>query len=171
MFPKKHLSTLGITEKSEQNAIANIAYTDWGDNQRIGFESPTNYWPKMTDAMEETQLDHQNFHHALPLGWESMDYEIFKEQRRILIAKVVQKAFHKIGASSASHSKATSIRDMISRNETDNLEFKSSARWCYNTSEKKPYVEHAILKTVCGFANANGGYLICLLYTSDAADE
>lgn len=52
------------------------------------------------------------------------------------------------------------ILDLLSKNESDQLEFKSTLRWDLKTSSLNLKLEGAILKTVAAFTNANGGNLL-----------
>lgn len=52
------------------------------------------------------------------------------------------------------------IKSEIRTGEGKHLEFKQTLSLCMREKQKKDYVEHAILKTLCGFMNTDGGVLL-----------
>ena len=52
------------------------------------------------------------------------------------------------------------IKSEIRTGEGKYLEFKQTLSLCMREKQKKEYVEHAILKTLCGFMNTDGGVLL-----------
>lgn len=50
--------------------------------------------------------------------------------------------------------------ELIKAGETEHVEFKSSLRWNKHTNKKDQAIEHAILKTLAGFMNSEGGTLL-----------
>lgn len=52
------------------------------------------------------------------------------------------------------------IDDLISKGESDEVEFKSSARWDYREGKQNKVMESVIAKTIAGFLNGNGGIVI-----------
>jgi predicted HTH transcriptional regulator len=102
--------------------------------------------------------------HALPVGWEKMEYGEFLEARRKLMAKVIREGFEHIaeGAQGKSlleddHVTAT---ELVALGETTRCEFKSTLRVNLHTNEHDKKMEHACLKTVAAFLNSHGGYLL-----------
>lgn len=61
---------------------------------------------------------------------------------------------------SAEHRKISVVTELISRGESDNLEFKSTFRWDIRQNKKNPAIEHASLKTMAAFMNSDGGDLL-----------
>lgn len=98
LFPKNYLKRLGITTTKRVNQVANFAPTDRETNQIITDRCPSEYWPVLVADRNITGkvLERQQFWHALPDGWESMDYEEFLKQRRRAMALVVHKAFRRL---------------------------------------------------------------------------
>jgi hypothetical protein len=97
LFPRKYLESKGITDTRRVNQIANMAYVEWPENIDISDTPPSYYWPRFANQFSAEDL----FHHALPPGWEHMEYEEFLEERRKLIAQVIRRGFESIGASPA----------------------------------------------------------------------
>ncbi len=93
LFPKAYLANRGITDKRHINTIANMVFVDWPDNAAIGAKNPREYWPVLSDRMKPEQRRRQMYWHALPPGWEQLDYAEFLEKRRKLIARVVKDGF------------------------------------------------------------------------------
>ncbi len=51
-------------------------------------------------------------------------------------------------------------RELIHQGENEHVEFKSTLRWNTYTNKKDAAIEHAILKTIAAFLNAEGGVLL-----------
>jgi hypothetical protein len=192
LFPRAYLNKLGIRSLRDTNQIANFALVEWPDNVNISDSPPSEYWPKLADRLSPDELDEMVYWHALPPGWESMTYEKFVGERRRLMANVVKDAFIELlgddarvdfeilaehqaadpGISAAlsipSEERASALTELIARGESATLEFKSSARWSYQTNTRDRSVEEAVVKTVAGFMNARGGTV--LLGVSDDGD-
>lgn len=99
LFPKEYLRTLGIDENRDMNQIANFALVEWNDNIAISDSPPSDYYPKYASRFKENELREMCFWHALPDGWENMEYQKFLEQRRKLIAQVTKKGFQELMSS------------------------------------------------------------------------
>ena len=160
LFPKAHLASVGVTARNQVNAIANMAFLDWLDNAAIGVDSPLEYWPAMTGDMDADQLARQRYWHALPVGWEQLDYPTFIERRRSLIARVVRDGFERLRDKKATISPSPTLADLLAVGESQTVEFKSTGRWNLYTGQADRKMEHVITKTVCGFLNAEGGTLL-----------
>ena len=95
LFPKGYLKTKGITVTKRVNQVANLAPTDSATNKTIGHRSPSEYWPQLVNDRNITgeMLKNQQFWHALPPDWESMDYGEFLDKRRRDMARVTKEAF------------------------------------------------------------------------------
>ena len=159
LFPKKYLNGLGITGRRQQNAIANMAFLDWPENIKIGGDSPLDYWPQMVDAIDADRLAKQRYWHALPIGWEQLDYEDFLEKRRKLIGEVTREGFERLWEDKPAEVPG-GIAELIEAGESQIVEYKSTARWNVRAEMADRKMEHVIVKTVCGFLNADGGSLL-----------
>ena len=158
LFPKNYLASLGVAGVRQVNAIANMAFLDWYENVAISDDAPSAYWPVMSAKMDGDRLRRQVRLHALPVGWEQLDYPTFLERRRGLIASVVREGFETLWGSKPAQE--ASIADVIAAGESQMIEFKSTARFNLHTKAADPKLEHVIVKTVCGFLNAEGGTLL-----------
>jgi hypothetical protein len=93
LFPKGYLKELGITGRRETNQIANYALVEWSDNIAISDRSPADYFPEYARRFPEDELEQMMKWHALPVGWEEMEYSQFLAERRKLIAEVIREGF------------------------------------------------------------------------------
>ena len=160
LFPKAHLASQGFESVREQNAIANMAFIDWPENVLARGSDPQEYWPAMAGGMEPDRLERQVYWHALPVGWEQLDYPTFLIRRRDRIAGVVRKGFERLSEHGGSSSDRSSLGDILTVGESQRVEFKSTARWNVRAARRDTKMEHVIVKTVCGFMNAEGGKLL-----------
>ena len=159
LFPKAYLAAKGVTITRQVNAIANMAFLDWPENATIGANDPMEYWPAMSGAMDPERLRRQVQWHALPVGWEQLDYPAFLDRRRDLIAHVVREGFDRLWDDRAVEPSPT-LEDLLALGESQTLEFKATARWNVRAERPDKKMEHIITKTVCGFLNAEGGTLL-----------
>lgn len=99
LFPVAWLSGRGIRDRRRQSQIANLAHVGWYENSAIGAQAPAKYVPRLRDQL---QLDDDRWgrmcaEHALPVGWESMEYEEFLVERRKRMADMIRVAFRQLG--------------------------------------------------------------------------
>jgi len=160
LFPKKHLSSLDITGIRQQNSIANMAFLDWPENIKISGDSPLDYWSTMSQNIDAERLKQQCYWHALPVGWEQLDYQVFLERRRLLIAQVTKDGFERLWDDKPHAEVSTGLAERLAAGESQTLEYKSTARWNVRAEMQDKKMEHVIVKTVCGFFNADGGVLL-----------
>ncbi len=161
LFPKAFLAAKGVTTTRQINAIGNMAFLDWPENAAISADDPLVYWPAMTSGIDTDRMKRQTYWHALPVGWEQLDYSTFLERRRDLIAKVVRDGFDRLwGDEGGSAEHSSTLADLLAGGESQTVEFKSTARWNVHTNQADKKMEHVITKTVCGFLNGEGGTLL-----------
>ena len=99
LFPRAYLrSQLKVTDNREINQIANMALVEWADNIAISDDAPAIYWPAQLSAknLPGGMLNRQQYWHALPRGWQDMDYQAFLAERRKLMAQVTRDAYGKL---------------------------------------------------------------------------
>lgn len=163
LFPKKHLAELGIHDSTRTNQIANMAFVEWPDNASIGRQGPSEYWPDLSARLSPERLKRHMYWHALPVGWDQLDYDTFLEKRRKKIAQVVQAGFATLslaGSDAATEPATRTTAELVAAGESLSVEFKSSARWNVRAAQADKRMEQVILKTVAGFMNAEGGTVI-----------
>lgn len=160
LFPKSYLKTKGVTGTRQVNTIANMAFLFWPDDSDVGSDGPMEYWPALSSRLKADQLQRQVEWHALPVGWEQLDYADFLEKRRVLIARVTREGFERLWADPDRNHSHSTLADLLAAGESQTVEFKSTARFNMHTGQADKKLEHVITKTVCGFLNAEGGKLL-----------
>jgi hypothetical protein len=74
LFPRDYLVKLGYHKDIVRNR-ANFTYVDYGNNIYISNDAPTSYVPKYRADMGEDEYRRNCHEHALPEGFENMEYE------------------------------------------------------------------------------------------------
>ncbi len=167
LFPKAYLTRIGINDTVKQNQIANYAFVEWPDNAKIGNSPPSEYFPPLFTELTPRQQKQARFWHALPDGWEKMDYREFLQRRSVRIADVVRVAFNKLRTGQLPEEEnllppnvpERSVKDLLAEGETENVEFKSSAYYSYKPDVPERVITESVLKTIAGFLNTGGGTL------------
>ncbi|MCC8106184.1 MAG: DUF262 domain-containing protein [Clostridiales bacterium] len=96
IFPKHYLETIGYNNDRDRNQIANFTYLDYATNIDISDTPPTEYVSRYREKLGEEGYKTACSQNALPEGFENMEYQDFLNQRRILMAQIVQKAYKKL---------------------------------------------------------------------------
>ena len=98
LFPKGFLKNLGITAVRQTNQIANMALLEWPQNINIKDDAPSDYVSRIMQGGQFTDEEQRCFAHwhALPEGWEHMNYDAFLPKRRQLMAHVIREGFERI---------------------------------------------------------------------------
>jgi predicted HTH transcriptional regulator len=77
------------------------------------------------------------------------------------MARIVRDGFERLWSDQPSgQPRATELADLIAAGESQTVELKSSARWNYKGGLHDRKMEHIIVKSVCGFLNAEGGSIV-----------
>lgn len=160
LFPKNYLKNFGISQVRDTNQIANYALVEWHENLSISDTPPSEYYPKYQELLGEEQMKLHIYWHALPVGWETMTYQDFLIARRKLMAGVIRDGFKRLNKGEVIVERPKSLEDMVAQGEGYYSEFKSTLRVNLHTGQKDSKMEHAVLKTICGFLNSEGGTLI-----------
>lgn len=98
-----------------------------------------------------------------PDNWEHLEYREFLEKRRELMAQVIAEAYATLIASEIeqdAEAGAFDLSQVVINGESEAVELKSTIRTNLHTGTKDPRMELAVLKTLAGFLNTNGGTLI-----------
>jgi hypothetical protein len=161
LFPKAYLNLQGITDSRDTNQIANFTMVEWGDNAKISEKAPVEYVPELSKRFSSKEMEQMRYWHALPEGWEAMDYGKFLKQRRDMMAKVISDAYELLAKDGpAKAADLVSIADLVAKGEGTSIEFKGTLRINLHTGEKDPRMEMGILKTIAAFLNSHGGTLV-----------
>ena len=126
--------------------------------------------PSVIDSMLEkyqckTQADYERAIHEIIqeialLGlWRSKFFEQFLEVRRKMLAGELNNFLNNITVTEEVETQI-SMDEMIAEGESEELEFKSSLRWNYQTELVDKKLETVILKSISAFSNGEGGTLI-----------
>jgi hypothetical protein len=104
LFPASWLQARGIRERRRVNQIANLADVGWYENSDIGSRGPAEYVPRLRQklSVDDDRWGRLCAEHALPLGWESMNYEEFLRERRRRMADIVRVAYRQLGGEPSS---------------------------------------------------------------------
>jgi len=99
LFPTIWLHSHGIRERRSTNQVANLADVGWHENNVIGGRGPAEYVPRLRQnlAIDDDRWGRLCAEHALPLAWESMEYEEFLRERRRRMADIIRVAFRQLG--------------------------------------------------------------------------
>ncbi len=99
LFPEAWLHARGIRERRRVNQVANLADVGWHENSVIGGRGPAEYVPRLREKLNigDDRWGRLCAEHALPLGWESMEYEEFLRERRRRMADIIRVAFRQLG--------------------------------------------------------------------------
>ena len=99
LFPTSWLRSHKTIDRRRINQVANLADAGWHENTTISGQSPPVYVPRLRDQLviDENRWGRMCAEHALPLGWERMDYEEFIRQRRARMAELIRIAFRQLG--------------------------------------------------------------------------
>ena len=162
LYPKAHLATLNITDTRETNQIANYAYVEWGDNNKIADQSPVDYLSQLRARFTRSELVDMYHYHALPENWEQMDYHTFLEQRRELMAQIIREGYQRlvVGSELKPETEIFDLSFIIDYGESESVEFKATLRTNLHTGATDTRMEMAVLKTLAGFLNTGGGTLV-----------
>lgn len=96
LFPRSYLNKIGVQDKREINQVANFTLVEWRDNTSISDRPPAEYAPKYEREFSAEELTAMYQHHALPRGWYEMEYRVFLEHRRRLMANVIREGYERL---------------------------------------------------------------------------
>ena len=96
LFPKAWLERNGFPEPMQINQIANRAHIEWPENTRIGATPPKDYIPRLRKDFSEAAWGRMCLDHALPQGWENLDYQEFLAARRDLMAALIRRGMERL---------------------------------------------------------------------------
>lgn len=168
LFPKAHLAGLGKTQR-ETNQIANYALVEWGDNAKISKDTPEKYVPVLSKSFSPHELLEMYRWHALPDGWESMEYAAFLERRRELMAKVIRSGYEQLVGPAHAHAMPIDLTALVKGGEGATTEFKSTLRTNLHTGKADPKMEFTVLRTIVGFLNSPSGGTLIIGVADDGA--
>ncbi|MBD5511323.1 MAG: DUF262 domain-containing protein [Lachnospiraceae bacterium] len=93
IFPKHYLEEIGYDNDRERNQIANFTYLDYTTNIDISDAPPAEYVGRYREKLGEEGNKLACAQNALPENFEQLSYPDFLNQRRLLMAQIVKKAY------------------------------------------------------------------------------
>ena len=93
IFPKHYLEQIGYTNDRDRNQLANFTYLDYVTNIDISDKAPADYVNDYRQKLGDDGYKKTCEQNALPENFENMEYPVFLEKRRQLMAQVVRKAY------------------------------------------------------------------------------
>jgi hypothetical protein len=160
LFAKDYLREQGITATRTVNKIANLTVMERSGSAGPEAKSPHEHWPTYAAMTEPRVLERMQDWHALPPGWESMEFEQFLSARRKLMAQVVREGFEQLRRPERTDFAPLSTQELIAAGESETVEFKATALRDLHTGEPDRNNARKTLRTIAGFGNAKGGTLL-----------
>lgn len=96
IFPKHYLEQIGYKNDRDRNQIANFTYLDYATNIEIRDAPPSDYVTRYRAKLGEEAYKQACEQNALPANFETLEYPEFLRQRRMLMSKIIRKAFEKL---------------------------------------------------------------------------
>jgi hypothetical protein len=93
LFPRAWLEKHGVDDLKQINQMGNFALLEWPDNIAIGERPPYEYASEIKSRFSEPDWDTMQSLHALPEGWEKMEYPEFLLSRRQRMADIIRRGF------------------------------------------------------------------------------
>jgi hypothetical protein len=93
LYPRAWLEQQGLNDLKIINQMANFALLEWPDNLAISDTPPSEYAPKIQRRFSEVEWRNMHELHALPDGWQQMEYSVFLNERRKQMAAIVRRGF------------------------------------------------------------------------------
>jgi len=159
IFPKNRLEKIGYYQTSEKqkmvNEIANRAFLTAKANKEISNSEPIQYLEKVKEKYPNAL--EQQFVPKNEEYWKLDAFELFLKKRRKKIADEINNFMEHLIDDEIIKVK---IADLIKKEESNNLEFKSTFSWDIKENKIDKDLKFNVLKSVVGFMNSNGGTLL-----------
>lgn len=96
IFPKHYLSKIGYEKDRDRNQVANFTYLDYNTNIYISDKAPEEYVSDFRNKLADDEFRKTCAQNAIPDNFESMEYMDFLQQRRMLMAHIVKRAYARL---------------------------------------------------------------------------
>lgn len=83
-------------DKAKINQIANLTFLEFEDNIEISDADPNKYYSMVKKRFTDEEISEMLKQHAIPDNFYQLEYEVFLQKRRMLMAQIIRKAFNKI---------------------------------------------------------------------------
>lgn len=165
IFPESRLYKEGGFNSKDRkdiykvNEIANLAFLTQKANLKASNNLPSVYLPQVLEKYPSALKG--QFVPEDPRLWEIENYDAFLEERRKLLADGINEFMQGLlEVNKRSEADPRDIASIIRGGESAKVEFKSSMRWDRQLLKVNKAIEMAILKTIAGFLNTDGGILL-----------
>lgn len=165
VFPRKWCIENGV-EWQKRDSIVNKTPLSAQTNRSLGGRAPSAYLASIEewDEVVGDRLDSiVRTHHIHPPSLRADDFDGFFDRRFGALASLIEEAMGKSVHRSeinAEDEAGEAIRQLVDRGESQSCEFKSTGRVNLRSGEQDPRIEWAVLKSIAGFMNADGGTLL-----------
>lgn len=174
VFPVAWCERNGVP-RADADSIVNKTTIDARTNRRIGGAAPSTYLPRLEsrEGIAPHDVDAILRSHDIdPVALRADDFPAFFTARFDRLLKQIEDATGKpvnraadgsdnpYAAQETPAEVAKEILRVIAGGESKVVEFKSTGRKNRHTGDKDPAMEHAVLKSVAGFMNTDGGTLL-----------
>ncbi len=96
LYPRGWLERGGVTDLKVINQVANYSLLEWPENIAISDHPPSSYVPMLRERFAPDDWERMHDLHALPMGWELLEYDVFLTKRRELMAGIVRRGFESL---------------------------------------------------------------------------
>ena len=159
IFPRNLLEKRGYYQTYEKqkivNEIANRVFLTAKANKEISNSEPIQYLKKVKEKYPNAL--EQQFVPKNEELWKLDEFELFLKKRRKKIADEINDFMEHLIDDEIIKEK---IANLIKKEESNNLEFKSTFSWDIKENKIDKDLKFNVLKSVVGFMNSNGGTLI-----------
>ncbi len=93
LFPRAWLESSGVDDLRQINQMANYALLEWPENIDISDDPPSAYVSRIRERFKDGEWSTMSALHALPEGWEGMNYDDFLVSRRQQMASIIRQGF------------------------------------------------------------------------------
>ncbi|MBA7470221.1 hypothetical protein ES707_05499 [subsurface metagenome] len=159
IFPKNILEKRGYYQTYEKqkmvNEIGNRVFLTAKANKEISNSEPIQYLKKVKEKYPKAL--EQQFVPKNEEFWKLDAFELFLKKRRKKIADEINNFMEHLIDDEIIKVK---IEDLVKKEESNNLEFKSTYTWNIRENKIDKDLKFNVLKSVVGFMNSNGGTLI-----------
>lgn len=159
IFPKEFLRKKGYIKDRDKkklvNEIANRAFLTERANKQILASKPALYLKKVIEKYPKAL--EQQLVSTKEVLWEEENFEEFLKDRRERLSKSINKFMESLIKKELPE---ISIKDLISSEESFNLEFKSSFAYDIKEDKLNKDLRNSVSKEILAFMNSGGGTLL-----------
>jgi len=159
IFPRNLLEKRGYYQTYEKqkmvNEIANRVFLTAKANKEISNSEPVQYLKKVKEKYPKALK--QQFIPENEEFWKLDEFELFLKKRRRNMANEINNFMEHLIDNGTIKIR---IEDLVKKEESNNLEFKSTFSWSIKENKIDKNLKFNVLKSVAGFMNSNGGTLI-----------